>query len=309
VLLHYGAGPRLQERLAALSDGAVQLTWTPEGDDASLHRELADTDALLHVLEPVTSATMDAAPRLRLIHKLGTGVNTIDLAAARQRGIVVANLPGANAPAVAEHALALMLAVLRRIPRFDADVRAGRGWPLDPLVPESLGELAGRTVGLVGYGAIARRLETILVAIGARVVHHRRDPTAAGWLPLDELLNVADVVSIHVPLTDDTRDLIGADRLASMRPGAVLINTGRGGVVDEAALVVALRGGRLAGAGLDVFADEPLPPGSPLLALPDVVLTPHVAWLTFDTMVRCIELAVANCHRLHRDEPLLNVVG
>ncbi len=304
VLLHYSAGPRLEAVLRALSTDALEVTWTPEGDDGALATALADTEVLLHVLEPVTAATFAAAPQLRLVQKLGTGVNTIDLDEARRRGVAVANMPGANAVAVAEHTVALLLAVLRRVPRFDAEVRDGRGWPLDATIPESLGEVAGRTVGLVGYGAIARRVEAIVSAMGATVVHHRRDPAS---MPLDELLRIADIVSIHVPLTDATRGLIGPAELALLPPGAVLINTGRGGVVDEAALVEALRARRLS-AGLDVFADEPLPPGSPFVALDNVVLTPHVAWLTFDTMVRCIELGVANARRLQHGEPLVNPV-
>jgi len=304
VLLHYTAGPRLEAVLRSLSTDALEVTWTPEGDDGALATSLADTEVLLHVLEPVTAATFAAAPQLRLVQKLGTGVNTIDLDEARRRGVAVANMPGANAVAVAEHTVALLLAVLRRVPRFDAEVRDGRGWPLDAAIPESLGEVAGRTVGLVGYGAIARRVEAIVSAMGATVVHHRRDP---GSMPLDELLRAADIVSVHVPLTEATRGLIGPAELALLRPGAVLVNTGRGGVVDEAALVEALRAGRLS-AGLDVFADEPLPPGSPFVALDNVVLTPHVAWLTFDTMVRCIELGVANARRLQLGEPLENQV-
>lgn len=303
-LLHYNAGPLLRTALAAAGGDGLHVAWTPERKDAALFDQLADTDALLHVLEPVTAATMDAAPGLRLIQKLGVGVNTIDLDAARERGVAVANLPGVNTVAVAEHTLALLLAVLRRIPRFDAETRDGRGWPLAAEVPEQLGEVHGRSVGLVGYGDIARRVETVLTALGATVVHHRRDPGEPGWLPLDDLLATVDVVSIHLPLTDATRDLVDARRIGLMKEGGVLINTGRGGIVDEAALAAALADGRLAGAGLDVFADEPVDPDSPLLALGNVVLTPHVAWLTTETLLRCIDRGVANCRRLQHGEPI-----
>jgi phosphoglycerate dehydrogenase-like enzyme len=304
VLLHYNVGPRLQAALDAEAGGGIRITWTPERDDDALLAKLPATEALLHVLEPVTAAVMDAAPRLRLIQKLGVGVNTIDLDAAKARGIAVANLPGVNASAVAELTLGLLLAVLRRIPTFDRDTRRGAGWPLAADVPDQLGEVSGRTIGLVGYGDIARRFGTIVEAMGARVVHHRRDDSAPGWMPLDQLLAAADVVSIHLPLTDDTRGLIDADRLAAIKPGAILLNTGRGGIVDEAALADAMRSGHLAGAGLDVFEHEPVDSGSPLLSLDNVVVTPHVAWLTTETLARCVRLGVANCRRLRDGEPL-----
>jgi phosphoglycerate dehydrogenase-like enzyme len=303
-VLHYTAGPRLQALLADLSGDDLTLEWSPEGDAEELTRRLCEADALLHVLEPVTAEVMDASPRLRLVQKLGVGVNTIDLDAARARGIIVTNLPGVNARAVAEMALGLMLAVLRRIPAFDRDVRAGRGWPLDPAVPERLGDIGGRTVGLLGFGATASCLAGMLDAIGARVVHHRRDRSAPGWMALDDLLAASDVVSIHLPLTAETKGLVDAARIARMKPGAVLVNTGRGGIVDEAALADALASGRLAGAGLDVFALEPVDVASPLLALDNVVVTPHVAWLTADTLARAVELGAANCRRLLRGEPV-----
>lgn len=312
VVLHYNAGPRLQAQLDAVAeatDGALTATWSPEGDPDALRVALADATVLLHVLEPVTSEVLGWGPQLQLVQKLGVGVNTIDLDAARARGIAVANLPGSNAIAVAEHTIGLILATLRRLPAFDAEVRAGRGWPLHPSIPERLGEIADRTVGLVGHGPIAKRVGMIATAMGAHVVHHCRTPDGDGWLPLDELLERSDVVSIHLPLTDATRGLIGADRIARMRRGALLVNTGRGGIVDEPALVAALRDGRLAGAGLDVFADEPLPAGSALTALDNVVLTPHVAWLTMDTLARAVGLGIANARRIVAgDEPEHRVV-
>lgn len=302
VLLHYNAGPRLQEVLAAESVDGARLTWTPEGDDQAWFRAMATTETLLHVLEPVTAAAMDAAPNLQLIQKLGVGVNTIDLDAARARGIAVANLPGSNAIAVAEHTLGLLLAVLRRVPAFDREVRAGAGWPLAPEVPDRLGEVAGRVVGLVGFGAIAQRFGSYVAAMGATVVHHRRTD-APDSVPLDELLGVADVVSVHLPLTDETRNLLDARRLGLMRPGAILLNTGRGGVVDETALAELLRSGHLAGAGIDVFEQEPVDVAtSPLVGLGNVVLSPHVAWLTADTLVRSIRLGVANARLVARGQ-------
>lgn len=306
VLLHYAAGPKLESVLAASGDDDLGVAWAPEGDPDRLLVELVDTEALLHVLEPVTAAVMDAAPRLRLVQKLGVGVNTIDLHAARERGIAVANMPGVNSVAVAEHTLALLFAVLRRIPRFDAEVRDGRGWPTDPSFPEHLGEIHGRTVGLVGYGDVARRVDAALTALGATVLHHRRDRSAPGWTALDDMLATSDIVSIHLPLDDSTSGLLDRRRIELLRAGAVLLNTGRGGIVDECALADALRSGHLLGAGLDVFAHEPLREDSPLLHMPNVVLTPHVAWLTAETLMRSIERGIANCRRLQRGEPLEN---
>ncbi|MEO5899811.1 MAG: 2-hydroxyacid dehydrogenase [Ilumatobacteraceae bacterium] len=304
VVLHFAAGARLAAVLAEESRDGLVIDSTPEGDPTALRIAIADADVLLHVLEPVTSDVLAAAPRLRLVQKLGVGVNTIDLDAARDRGVAVANLPGVNATAAAEMTLGLLLAVLRRIPQLDAATRAGSGWVLPNDMPERLGEVSGRTVGLIGYGAIAQRFGAVVEAMGARVVHHRRDATGAGWLPLDELLAAADVVSLHVPLTDETRGMIDASRLARMKRGAILLNVARGPVVDETALVAALTAGHLAGAGLDVFEREPIDPSSPLLRLDNVVVTPHVAWLTADTLERCVRLGVANARRLLAGEEI-----
>jgi phosphoglycerate dehydrogenase-like enzyme len=305
VVLDHDAGPAVIDHLDRLRAAGLDVTWCAVEDRVRLGRLLIDADVLLHVLDPVTDELMAAAPRLRLIQKLGVGVNTIDLEAARRRSIAVANMPGINTPAVAEHALLLMLAVLRQVTSFDAATRAGRGWVPDPVRTDRLGELGGRTVGLVGYGAVARRLEAALGALGALVVHWSRTPTGATWRPLDTLLAESDIVSVHVPLTDDTHGLIDAAALQRMRPGAILVNTARGPIVDQAALVAALSSGHLGGAGLDVFDQEPVDPTDPLLALDNVVLTPHVAWLTVETMGRCLDVAAENCWRLAAGEQLL----
>ena len=309
-VLHHDAGPAVEAMLAHHRADWIDLSWTPVRDRSGLASALADADALLHVLDPIDDATMALGSRLRLIQKLGVGVNTIELDAARARGIAVCNIPGVNAIAAAEHALALLLGVLRRLPEYHEATRAGAGWLVDPVLGESCGEVAGRTVGLVGYGAIARRVERVLVALDARVLHTTRaDDGTPTWRALDDLLAQSDVVSLHVPLTAETQGLISADRLATMRPGAILVNTARGALVDQPALVEALRTGHLAGAGLDVFADEPTAPREPLLALDRVVVTPHVAWLTGETLARSIDAAVENCRRLHAGEDLLHRVA
>jgi len=308
VLFHYAAGPDLAARLAALP--GLEIAVCPEDDSALLQRRLPDTDVLWHVLQPCTAAMIEAAQRLKLIQKIGVGVNTIDLDAAKARGIPVCNLPGTNARAVAELTLALMLATLRRVPRFDAAIRQGV-WS-DPLLQDGLGELGGRVVGLVGYGAIPRLLAPVLAALGCRLLYTTRapKPDALGeWRPLAALLADADVVSLHLPLTAETANLIDAAALARIKPGAVLINTARGGLVDQSALTEALRSGRLAAAGLDVFDTEPPDFAGSLFRLPNVVLSPHIAWLTTGTFDRSFALAAENCRRVAAGETLLHRVA
>jgi phosphoglycerate dehydrogenase-like enzyme len=262
------------------------------------------------VLKPCTAAMIAAAPKLKLIQKIGVGVNTIDLEAAKERGIPVCNLPGTNSRAVAELTLALMLATLRRLPRFDAALRRGT-WS-DPELQDGIFEIGGRTVGLVGYGAIPRLLAPVLIALGCRLLYTSRHPVADAlgeWRTLDALLGEADIVSLHLPLTEATAARIDAKAIARIKPGAILINTARGGLVDQVALVDALRSGRFAAAGLDVFAHEPPDPADALFALPNVVLTPHIAWLTTGTFDRSFVLAAENCRRLAAGGPLLHRVA
>ncbi len=312
VVFHAAAGPDLQARLAACAGADLAIAVCAETDTARLAALLPTADVLWHVLAPATAALIAAAPRLRLIQKIGTGVNTIDLDAARARAIPVCNLPGTNARAVAELTLALMLAALRRLPRFDAAMRTGRGFALDPAELDGIGELGGRTVGLVGFGAIPRLLAPVLTALGCRLLYTARTPHADApgtFRPLDALLGEADIVSLHLPLTQETTHLIDAGRLARMRAGAILINTARGGLIDQTALAAALRSGHLAAAGLDVFDPEPPDPSTPLLGLPNTVLTPHIAWLTTGTFARSLTLATENCHRLATGAPLLHRVA
>jgi phosphoglycerate dehydrogenase-like enzyme len=305
VVFHASAGPDLAGRLARLP--GLDVAICRENDRESLFRLLADCDVLWHVLERCTAEMIQAAPRLKLIQKIGVGVNTIDLDAARARGIPVCNLPGTNARAVAELTLGLMLSVLRRIPAFDRGMRSGV-WT-DTGLQDGLGELGGRTVGLVGFGSIPRILAPILAAMGCSVIYTARTPVSEpAFRTLDQLLRQADIVSLHLPLVPETTGLIDAAAFAKMKPGAIVINTGRGGLLDQSALIAALESGRLAGAGLDVFETEPLPAADRLLQLPNVVLTPHVAWLTTGTFDRSFALAAENCRRIEAGEPLLHRV-
>jgi phosphoglycerate dehydrogenase-like enzyme len=312
VLFHYAAGPVLKTKMLGIAAHGLKVKDCAESDVPGFETALPDIDVLWHVLKPVTAAHIAQARRLKLIQKIGVGVNTIALDAAKARGIAVCNMPGTNSRAVAEFTLALMLATLRRLPFVDAETRAGRGWSFGPEIQDRLGELHGRTVGLVGYGAVPSILAPILKAMGAEIVYASRTPkpeAVGARRPLHELLSQSDIVSLHVPLTPETTGLIGADALRRLKPGAVLINTARGGLVDQAALVDALKSGRLAAAGLDVFADEPVRTDDPLLGLANVVLAPHLAWLTGETLDRSLAVAVENCRRLAAGEALLNRVA
>jgi len=271
---------------------------------------LPQTDVIWHLLRPLSAVDIAKARKLRLIQKIGVGVNTIDLNAAKEKNIAVCNMPGSNSRAVAELTLLLILACLRRLPLLDRMTREGRGWRLDSSLQDTFGELGGRTVGFVGYGGIPKILTPALLALGANVIYTATAPKSIDGVhfrSLSELLAEADIVSLHTPLTAATTKLIDRDRLASMRPGAILINTARGGLVDQFALIDALRSGHLAAAGLDVFATEP-PVDDPLLRLDNVVVLPHIAWLTVNTLQRSLAVAVENCRRLAAGETLLHRV-
>ena len=310
VIWHYPAGPDLKRRLAALRDRGLSVSVCEPSDGDRFRGLLAGTEAIWHLLEPLTAEIVAAAPRLRLIQKIGVGVNTIDLEAARGRGVAVCNMPGTNTQAVAEMTLLLMLSALRRANRLDAAARGG--WDVPPAFQDHAGEVCGRTVGLVGYGAVPRRLAPMLRAMGARVLYASRGPKpdAVGErVTLEALLAASDIVSLHVPLAPDTERIIDAGAISLIKPGAVLVNTARGALVDEAALVEALRSGRLGAAGLDVFETEPADAGNPLFALDNVVCSPHVAWLTRETLDRSLAVAVENCRRVEAGEDLLHRVA
>lgn len=259
---------------------------------------------------PFDAETLAALPLLRLIAVFGAGTDNIDLAAAKRQSIAVANAPGANARSVAEHAFALMLALARAVPAYDRDVRAGL-WQHSY---EGL-ELEGKTLGLLGLGQIGGHVARIAAGFGMRVLAWSRsaDPERAARLgveqvSLDALLSRADVLVIALALGEATRGLLDAARLASLKPGALLVNVSRGPIVDEQALVAALRAGTLRGAGLDVFASEPLPADSALRDLPRVVLTPHAGWATAEARQRLLRSPVENIRDFLDGHPK-NLVG
>ena len=225
----------------------------------------------------VTEAALRRLPRCRAVFRSGSGLDSIPLDAAKALGIAVHNTPESIAESVAEHAVALLLALVRQITVQDRRVREGRWADSEAL---QRWHLSRRCLGLVGYGQIARLVEKMLRGFDLRVLHH--DPFSRQSTPLPDLLRQADCVSLHCPLTAETRRLIGAAELALMKPGALLVNTARGPVVDEEALVAALRAGRLGGAALDVLEQEPPAADNPLLALGNVVLSPHIAAFSAD---------------------------
>jgi phosphoglycerate dehydrogenase-like enzyme len=293
----------LRARVAALSGGGIDVELCPESDAAVFERLLPGMEVLWHVIKPVTAEVIARAPKLKLVQKIGSGVNTIAVDACKARGIAVCNLPGSNSRSVAEMALLLMLACLRRLRELDAGARRPEGWPAAWALQDRFGELGGRTVGLIGYGAVPQILHRILDALGARVLYWSRSKSNAA---LDALLAQADIVSLHLPLTPETERMLDARR---MKRGAILVNTARGGLVDEAALVEALKSGHLSAAGLDVFTTEPPPPDSPLLQLPNVIVSPHLAWLTQETLERSLGAALENVRRLKAGLPLANRVA
>ncbi len=251
--------------------------WPPSR--AELLSHAAGKDGLILMLtDRVDDQLLDAAgPQLRVVANYAVGVDNVDLDACRRRAVTVTNTPDVLTETTAELTISLILALLRRIAEGDRLIRRGERWIWAPFHMLGRG-LGGLTLGLVGHGRIAQAVERLAVAHGMRIVHSSR----TGGIPLDELLTTADVVSLHLPLTAETRHLIDAGALARMKPGAVLVNTSRGPIVDEDALVAALTGGRIAGAALDVFEHEPeVHPG--LVGLENVVLVPHLGSATHET--------------------------
>ncbi|ADU50352.1 Glyoxylate reductase [Thermaerobacter marianensis DSM 12885] len=267
-----------------------------------LARRLAEADGVITMItDRIDDDLLAAAPRLRVVSNCAVGYDNVDVAAARRRGVMVTHTPGVLTEATADLAFALILACARRLPQAEADLRAGRWTTWHPLQWLGL-ELDGATLGIVGLGRIGRAVARRARAFGMRILYYsrRRDPAAEAELgveyrDLDDLLAEADVVSLHVPLNAETRHLIDGRRLRRMKPGAILVNTARGDVVDEQALVEALRSGHLGAAGLDVYGREPVPPDHPLLQVPNVVALPHIGSATARTRWRMARLAAENC--------------
>jgi D-3-phosphoglycerate dehydrogenase len=303
-------GASLAAEARAILEGfgaAVVLMPSGTGRDAIV-RALAEapTQAILMRGNPLIDAVvMDAAPELRVIAKHGAGVDSVDLAAATQRSIKVMVAADANAPAVAEHTLALIFALGRDIVTLAARTRAG-AWDREGY---SGREISGRRLGLVGFGRIAPLVAAKARAVGMDVIAlpHRPggvDATLAREASsLDSLLADSDIVSLHVPLTRETQAMIGRRELALMRPGALLVNTARGALIDETALLEALASGHLGGAALETLIQEPPPPDHPLLSAPRVIVTPHIASATGASLIRMGVVAAQNIVAVLKDEP------
>jgi phosphoglycerate dehydrogenase-like enzyme len=306
--------PAVRAVIAAECPATVELRMATSADPGDRTALARDAAFFVGGITPIPASLMDAAPALRLIHKWGIGVDKIDLAAARARGIPVAITAGANAVAVAEFTLLLMLAVLRRLPYREAQLRSGEWNRARGETRLEARQLRGKLVGLVGLGAIGRQVAKRLQAFDAEVRYFDiRRPTPAEeqalgvrFQALDGLLSEVDIVSLHVPYTPATRRMLSRERIARLRPGAIVINTARGEVVDEAALAEALVSGRLGGAGLDVFGGEPPGADHPLLGVrvPGLVLAPHVAGSVFDNVANVARHVFRNIQRVLDGQPL-----
>ena len=298
-----------------LPDGFTLEIADADLSSAQLAEALTSAEFLTGFIGPLPAEAWEAAKSLRLIQLLSAGYDSFPVEWARRLGVPVATNGGANAIAVAEHGVMLMLAVYRRLPQFDRDVRRGQ-WRHAIRGETRYHELGGKRVGLLGMGMIGRQVAKRLRGFDVEILYHdvRRLSAAdeaelgARYLPLDDLLLSVDVLSLHLPLLPETRGIVGRRELALLRPGAVLVNTARGELVEESALVDALRSGHLAGAGLDVLAQEPPPADHPLFALENVVLTPHSAGPTWESWPRRFANAYANIGRVARGEKPLWVI-
>jgi D-3-phosphoglycerate dehydrogenase len=283
----------VEERLFAKAGVEVRLPQAQA--EADVIREAGQADGIICQYAPMTARVFDGLPRLRIVSKYGVGYDTVDVAAATARGILVANVPDYCIEEVSDHALALLLDLWRGTTFYDRAVRSGT-WSAEMKKP--MLRLAGRTLGILGGGRIGSRLAEKAVGIGMAVIGS--DPYVSAWpagvrgVDLTTLLAEADAISIHCPLTAGTRHLVGEAVLRQMKPSAFLVNTGRGGVVDTAALIRALREGWIAGAALDVHETEPLPADSPLYGLPNVIVNPHAAWYSEDSVLELKRRAAEN---------------
>ncbi|HVC33372.1 MAG TPA: C-terminal binding protein [Chloroflexota bacterium] len=298
VVLDGPTGPGNVEENELASVGATVVRSRTGSADEALAL-VADAAAILCDASSITAALLDGAPRLRIVSEYGIGVDNIDVAAATERGIWVANVPGFCADEVATHTMGLILAANRHLLRLDRSVRAG-GW--DAIAGLSGAErLSEQTLGIVGFGQIGRRVARLAAAFGLHVLAFSPRTTpeiareyGAQRVDLGELFAQSDYVSLHLPSTPDTRNLIDAAALARFKPNAWLINTARGNIVDEAALIDALQDQRLAGAALDVRRVEPPPPDDPLRNLPNVILTPHAAYYSERSILELRQRAARN---------------
>jgi phosphoglycerate dehydrogenase-like enzyme len=294
----------------------LELVTIDQDSDEERKRKIADCEVVVVAAKPMRREFVDAAHRLKLLHHQGVGYqDTVDVAALKARNIALALTPAGTTIGVAEHAVMLTLAVCKRLTFADSELRQGR-WHINSLRPYSF-ELFGRTVGYVGMGRIGREAAARFKAFGTAGIYHdpvvqlpAEEERALGLsrVGFDELITRADVITLHVPSGKETRHLIGEAALGRMKPQAIVINTARGTIIDEQALCRALQSGRIAGAGLDVYEEEPFRPENPLAALPNVVLTPHIAAGTRDALKAKMRALFQNVQRFFAGRPMENEV-
>lgn len=296
---------------ASLGTFALPRARVADADEDAVVEALSGAQGMLVRIGTLSRNILERLPNLQVVALHGVGVDQVEVAAATELGIWVTNVPGGNRQAVVEFTLGMMIAMLRRLPAGDAGLRAATGWDS---VRHLGNEIGGKTVGLIGYGQIGSQLATVLTALGARVIATRQQTDAAGehgvrFVPLETLLESADIVSLHLPLTSSTRHLIDDIALARMKPGAYLVNMARGPIVNQAALVAALESGRLAGAAVDVFENEPPDFDSPLFRMPNVVLAPHMAGSTHEALETIARRAAQDIRRVLLGELPLHPVN
>ena len=266
---------------------------TLPGSEDRLIERIAGAELVLNIRSSskFSDAVFAACPKLKVLSLWGTGTDHVDLPAARRHGVTVTNTPGVSAISIAEHTLALLFAVVRRVPQTDASVRRGE-WQRGQFT-----ELNGKTCGVIGLGAIGRQFARLAAGVGMKVVGWTMHPRAipgVEMVELEDLYRRSDIVSVHLRLSPETAGFLGAREFALMKPGAILINTARGAIVDESALIDALSSGRIGGAGLDVFTTEPLPPAHAMADLPNTVLSPHCAGVTPEALEAGLRMSVEN---------------
>lgn len=313
VLLVDPALANLRDRFAAGLPSGVEVGAVSSFDADEFARLAADVTVLVNARRPIDAPTVAMAPRARFLQQIGVGTDTIDRAAVAGAGMTVAYNPGVNRTGAAEHTIMLMLALLKRLPASDAATRAGRFSP-DEITSVGVDDLIDATVGLVGMGQIGQSVAERLVPFGPRIVYNTRHPVPVAeerfgveWMTLPELLRTSTIVSLHIPLTAESRHLIGAAELASMPRGSYLINAGRGGLVDEAALRDAIVSGHLAGAALDVIERE-TDGVNPFADLPEVIVTPHLGGGSRNSLSNVVDRCTANIRRFLAGEPVLDEV-
>jgi D-3-phosphoglycerate dehydrogenase / 2-oxoglutarate reductase len=284
-------------RLREQSGAEIRLFNTRPSDEASLLDRIqgAHTAISIRASTLFTRHVIEGSRELRHLAIWGPGVDNVDLDAARRMNVTVTNTPDTATEAVAEHCLALLLALARKVPELDSRVRRGE-WPRGLLT-----QLSGNTLGIMGTGQIGKRLAVLGRGIGMNVIAWTRRPDQAwadangvSYVEFDDILRDADAISLHLRLSPDTRGLIGSEQLARMKPTALIVNVARGGLIDEAALAEALRDGVIAGAALDTFTREPLQAGSPLVEIPNLILSPHTAGTTAEALAQSLEMVVEN---------------